>query len=204
MCIVCIYSYIWAALQRVKYSRNCINHWLISWALPLIKCLYPLSPGRSQGSGSVVLIRNYRPVVSDQLFASLFIHSQLDSFSAACPSLSMALFLSPAFIHSLPSIPHNDWTGNPLHLISTGNSQVLQPHLLHCSCSAVYLAIFRSYASSHLVSQGAVRSTITSFLSFGDHITMSGLCAVWTMFGKPAVSLGLLSSPSNQIRQWLM
>ena len=189
------------ACQCLKYSYNCNNHWLISWALPLIEWFYPLGPGHSQGRGSVVLIRYYGPVVSDQHFSSLFIHA----FSAACPSLPSALFLSPALIPSLPSILHNDWAGNPLHSISTGNSQVHQPRLLHCSCSSVYLAIFRSYASSHLVSQGTVSSTITSFLSFEDHIrTMSGLCAMWRMFEKLAVSLGLLSSPSNQIRQWLM
>ena len=123
-----------------KYSRNCKKHWLISWALPLVECFYPLSPGHYQGSGSVVLIRHYGPVVSDQLFSSLFIHSQLDAFSAACPSLHTSLFLHPALILSLPSILHNDWAGNPLHPISTGNSQVLQPRLLHCSCSSVYLA----------------------------------------------------------------
>jgi len=55
-------------------------------------------------SGSVVLIRHYGPVVSDRLFSSLFIHSQLDAFSAACPSLPTALFQSPALIPSLPSI----------------------------------------------------------------------------------------------------
>ena len=84
--------------------------------------IYPLSPGHSQGSGSVVLIRHYGPVVSDQLFSSRSIHSQLDAFSGACPSLPAALFLSPALIPSLPSILHNDWAGNPLHPISTGNN----------------------------------------------------------------------------------
>ena len=46
-------------LTCAKYSRNCKHHWLINWALHLIECLYPLSPGHSQGSGSVVLIRHY-------------------------------------------------------------------------------------------------------------------------------------------------
>jgi len=156
-----------------------IHHWLISWGLPLIECFYPLSPGHSHGSRSVVLIRHYGPVVSDQLFSSFFIYSQLDAFSAACLSFPTALL-----IPNLPSVLHTDWAGNPLHPISTGNSQVLQPRLLHCSCSSVYLPIFLSNGSSHLVSQGTVSSTITSFLSFGDHITMSGLCVVWTTFGK--------------------
>ena len=118
-----------------------------------------------------MLIRHYGPVVSNQLFSALFFHSQLDAFSAACPSLPAVLFLSPALIPSLPSILHRKQTGT-------------STNLLHCSCSSVYLAIFRSYTSSHLVSQGTVSSTITSFPSFGDHITMSGLCAVWMMFGK--------------------
>ena len=110
----------------MKYSLNFNNHWLISWALSFIECFYHLSPGHSQGSWSVVLIRYYGPVVSDQLFSSLFIHSQLDAVSAACPSLPTSLFLSPALIPSLPSVLHNDWAGNPLLLISTGNSQVLK------------------------------------------------------------------------------
>ena len=165
----------------MKYSCYSKNHWLISWTLPLISWALPIiecfyRPGLSQGSGPVVL-------VSDQLFSSLFILSQLGAFSVACPSLPTALHLSRALIPRLLSILHTDWAWNPLHPISTGNSQILQPRLLHYSCNLVYFAIFRSYASSHLVSQGTVSSTIISFLWFGHHITMSGICAVWMMFG---------------------
>ncbi|KAH3857219.1 hypothetical protein DPMN_099825 [Dreissena polymorpha] len=81
---------------------------------------------------------------SVKLFSSRIIHSQLDALSAACPSLPTALFLSPHLIPMLLSILHTDWAGNPLHPISTGNSQALLPRLLHCSCSSVYFPIFRS------------------------------------------------------------
>ena len=96
-----VHIHVWNTVATAK------NHWLISWALPLNACFYPLSPGHSQGSGSVVLVRLYGSVVSDQLFSSLFIHRQLDAFSAACPSLTTALLRVPALIPCLLSILHS-------------------------------------------------------------------------------------------------
>ena len=111
------------------------------------------------------LIRHYGPVVSDQLL----IHSQLDAFSAACRSLHTPLFLSPALIPSLPSILHTYSAGNPLHSISTGNSQVLQPRLLHCSCSSVYLAIL-CFITSCLPGDRQLHHHQFPVIWRGDHI----------------------------------
>ena len=132
----------------MKYSLNFNNHWLISWALSFIECFYHISPGHSQGSWSVVLMRYYGPVVSDQLFSSL---------SSSTASWTLSLLLVLVSLH--PSSCLQPWFLACLAFsitIELGILCILSPQetaRYSNSCGSVYLAIVRSYALSHLASQ---------------------------------------------------
>ena len=157
---------------------------ILSREPPFIKCFDPLFPEHSQDGGSAVVISHYVSVVSFQLFSSFFIHSQLDDLSAAVLSLPTAFFLFAPVMPNEPYIFHSDRAGKPLVPTSTGKSHVIQPHSLHCSMSSEYLARFLLKASSQLVSQGTVNSTVTRRFSFLDQMTKSGLRLVCTISGK--------------------
>ena len=104
-----VHIHVWNTVATAK------NHWLISWALPLNECFYPLSPGHSgqrirsigQTTGQWLATSSSLFIYRQLLFSSLFIHRQLDAFSAACPSLTTALLRVPALIPCLLSILHS-------------------------------------------------------------------------------------------------
>ncbi len=103
------------------------------------------------------------------------IHSHLDAFSAASMMFLMALFLcSPLIPKSLRAL-HNDWPANPRQPTSMGRQRVFHPLLRHSPLNSLYLALFRSNASSIWSSQGTVSSCRTTCLDDSENRTRSGL-----------------------------
>ena len=131
--------------NRSQYLNTYMNVWnstlhihmrlIISWAPSVTKCFDPLSPGHSQGGGSVVIIW-----ASIWFSWSLFNHSQLDALSAACSSAFTAALRCLPTMHRELNVVHTDCVGKLWQPTSTGNSQVCHPCSLHRVCRSVYLA----------------------------------------------------------------
>ena len=121
------------------------------------------------------MISHCASLVGFQLLVFLFIQIQQDDCAASWPILCAAVLLHRPVTPNAENNRQTDCAGNPLHPTSIRKLQICQPLPLHSVINSSYLALFRSFASPHLSSQGTVNSMMMIFFIVADHKTMSSL-----------------------------
>ena len=84
--------------------------------------------------------------------------------------LSLSLGGSPRFVEKVEV----ELAIKPLHPTLIGNTFVIKPLLIHCSCRSSYFSNLRWCAPSKFSSKGTVNSITNTFFALPDQMTISG------------------------------